>query len=105
MHSVPIISKRLNIPVEKVQYVIDRLNRLGIVWRVSVDMAEKSQIMYGYTHNQALPVILVLTQSICSYFGAWDPSYDDYSLGVFKDETGKMDNLPPDVSFWKENEN
>ncbi|MCI6560290.1 MAG: helix-turn-helix domain-containing protein [Ruminococcus sp.] len=104
MHSVPIISKRLNIPVEKVQYVIDRLDRLGMVWRVSVDMTEKSQIMYGYTHNQALPIILVLAESVCNYFGAWDPSFDDYSLGVFKDETGKMDNSLPDVSFWKENE-
>lgn len=104
MHSAAVISQRLNIPVEKVQYVIDRLDRLGLVWRVSVDLAEGETIMYGYTHNQALSMILVLAESICNYFSSWDPAYDSYSFGVFRDETGQIRNELPDVSHWKEDE-
>lgn len=104
MHSVSVISRRLNIPIEKVQYVVDRLDRLGLVWRVSVDLDEGENIMYGYTHNQALPMILVLAESICNYFSSWDPAYDSHSFGVFKDETGQIRNALPEVSWWKDDE-
>lgn len=100
MHSASVISKRLNLPVAKVQNVIDRLDRLGIVWRVSVDLEEGETIMYGYTHNQAIPMILTLTQSVCNYFKSWDPNYDVYSFGVFRDETGLIRNELPDVPGW-----
>ncbi|MBQ1519589.1 MAG: helix-turn-helix transcriptional regulator [Ruminococcus sp.] len=104
MHSVSVISHRLDLPEEKVQYVIDRLDRLGLVWRVCVDLKEGETIMYGYTHNQALTMILVLAESICNYFQSWDPSYDVYSYGVFKDETGRVRNSIPEVSWWGEDE-
>lgn len=104
MHSVSVISHRLDLPEEKVQYVIDRLDRLGLVWRVCVDLEEGETIMYGYTHNQALTMILVLAESICNYFQSWDPSYDVYSYGVFKDETGRVRNSIPEVSWWEEDE-
>lgn len=104
MHSVNVMSKRLDLPEEKVQSIIDRLDRLGIVWRVSVDLDEGETIMYGYTHNQALPMILTLAQSVCNYFSSWDPSYDVYSFGVFKDETGLIKNELPDVHGWKDDE-
>jgi transcriptional regulator with XRE-family HTH domain/predicted transcriptional regulator len=104
MHSVSVISHRLDLPEEKVQYVIDRLDRLGLVWRVCVDLEEGETIMYGYTHNQALTMILVLAESICNYFQSWDPSYDVYSYGVFKDETGRVRNSIPEVSWWGEDE-
>lgn len=104
MHSVSVISHRLDLPEEKVQYVIDRLDRLGLVWRVCVDLEEGETIMYGYTHNQALTMILVLAESICNYFQSWDPSYDVFSYGVFKDETGRVRNSIPEVSWWGEDE-
>lgn len=104
MHSVSVISHRLNIPVKKVQYVIDRLDRLGIVWRVIVDSEEGENVMYGYTHDQALPMILVLAESICNYFGAWDPAYNPYTHGVFKDETGQMKNDMYEVPGWEDDE-
>lgn len=104
MHSASVISKRLCLPVDKVQNVIDRLDRLGIVWRVSVDLEEGETIMYGYTHNQALPMILTLAQSICNYFKSWDPNYDVYSFGVFRDETGLIRNELPDVPGWNDDD-
>ncbi|MBR2284613.1 MAG: helix-turn-helix domain-containing protein [Ruminococcus sp.] len=104
MHSIAVISKRLDIPEDKVQYVIDRLDRLGLVWRVCVDLEEGERIMYGYTHNQAVPMILVLAESICNYFSSWDPQYDVYTSGVFRDETGHNDQPFPQASWWDENE-
>ncbi|MBQ8962093.1 MAG: helix-turn-helix transcriptional regulator [Ruminococcus sp.] len=104
MHSPAVISKRLQIPDEKVQYVIDRLDRFGLVWRVGVDLEEGETIMYGYTHSQALPMLLVLAESICNYFSSWDPSYDVHTHGVFKNETGSVTGDLPQVSWWKEDE-
>lgn len=104
MHSPAVISERLDIPQKKVQYVIDRLDRLGLVWRVSVDLAEGETIMYGYTHNQALPMILVLAESICNYFSSWDPQYDVYSFGVFRDKNGQIMDALPEVSWWDDDE-
>jgi len=104
MHSVTVISKRLDIPEDKVKYVIDRLDRLGLVWRVCVDLEEGETIMYGFTHNQALSMILVLAESICNYFRSWDPTYDVYTKGVFRDETGNSMTKVPQVSWWDENE-
>ncbi len=104
MHSVAVMSKRLDLPADKVQYIIDRLDRLGLVWRVSVDLEEGEDIMYGYTHNQALAMILVLAESICNYFRSWDPAFDAYSFGVFKDEAGQTRNTFPEVSWWEDDE-
>jgi len=104
MHSPEVISKRLEIHVDKVRYVIDRLDRFGLVWRVSVDLEEGESIMYGYTHSQALTMILVLAESISNYFRAWDPNFDTYSHGVFKDEAGNLSAEFPQVSWWGEDE-
>ncbi len=104
MHSPSVISGRLNIPIEKVQHIIDRLDRFGLVWRVCVDLEEGETIMYGYTHNQAIAMILTLAQSISNYFQFWDPVHDEYSLGIFKDETGHNKNTIPQVSWWGEDE-
>ena len=104
MQSVQVMSKKLGIAVDKVQRVIDRLDLLGLVWRVCVDTEEGEWIMYGYTHNQALTMILVLAESICNYFKSWDPNYDVYSFGFFADKAGEAITPLPEVTWWEDEE-
>ena len=104
MHSVYVISKRLDIPQEKVKKVIDRLDRFGLVWRVCVDAEDGEKIMYGYTHSQPVAMILVLAESLSNYLQFFDQNWDNYSTGMFKDETGHNKNSIPQVSWWGEDE-
>lgn len=104
MHAVSVISERLSLPEEKVQYIIDRLDRFGLVWRMSADLAQGETIMYGYAHNQAVTMILALTQSICNYLEFWDPLHDDFTEGSFRDPSGHTQNAIPQVSWWSDDD-
>lgn len=104
MHSVSVIAKRLSIPADKVQFIIDRLDRFGLVWRVCVDAEEGESVMYGYTHSHPVTFILALAQSLSNYLQYWDPNWEDYSCGMFYDETGHNKNSIPQVSWWREDE-
>lgn len=59
MHSPDFIAKRLNIPVKKVQKIIDRLDRFGLVWRVSAEITDEPMILYGFTHSTPLTIVIL----------------------------------------------
>lgn len=103
MHSVSVISEKLSIPEEKVQNIIDRLDRFGLVWRMAADIGEQV-ILYGYTHSQPITMMLVLAQSLCNYLQFWDMSYDEFSIGMFTDENACQAKKIPQVSWWNEEE-
>lgn len=67
MHSKEIISQRLNIPIEIVSRVIDRLDRFGLVWRISAEISDNPPILYGYTYSTPLIMILALAKSLTNY--------------------------------------
>lgn len=100
IYSVAVISQKLGIVQEKVQYVIDRLDRLGIVWRIAADIDDEPVILYGYTHSQPVAMILVLAQSLCGYMEFWDTVQEDFSVGMFSDETVHNPEPIPEVSCW-----
>lgn len=102
MHSTAVIAKRLAIPEPKVQQIIDRFDRFGLVWRMSADIGEEPVIMYGYTHSQPVTMILVLAQSLSNYLQFWDLLQDDFSMGMFADEQGYHTDSIPQVSWWDE---
>ncbi|MBR3629474.1 MAG: helix-turn-helix transcriptional regulator [Oscillospiraceae bacterium] len=104
MHSVPVIASRLNLPLDKTQYIIDRLDRFGIVWRVLVDAEEGESIMYGFNHTPPMVMILTLAESMCNYLQYWDPLWEEFTVGMFRDETGHNTNSIPQVSWWGEDE-
>lgn len=76
MHSPKIISKRLDIPVEKVQKIMDQLDRFGLVWRVSAELDDEPTILYGFTHNTPLTLLLTLAQSMTNYIQFVEPFVD-----------------------------
>ena len=104
MFSVEMISEKLDIPLEKVQHIIDRLDRFGLVWRVSADIADKPVILYGYTHQIPLTLILVLAKTITNYLKYMDPNIEEWTQGAFRRENGEQDEVVPQVPWWQEGE-
>jgi len=95
------LAERLHIPTEKVQSIMNRLDRFGFVWRMAADLGdEASVIMYGYTHNPVLAMILVLAQSACNYLQNYDTKVDTYKYGTFQDRTTGNPDSVPQVSAW-----
>ncbi|MBO4878267.1 MAG: helix-turn-helix transcriptional regulator [Ruminococcus sp.] len=104
MFSAETISEKLEIPCEKVQNTIDRLDRLGMVWRVSADIADKPVILYGYSHSIPLTLILVLAKSITNYLRFNDPYIEDWEKGAFRRPDGEEDEVVPQAPWWKDGE-
>lgn len=104
MFSVAMISEKLDIPTEKVQHIIDRLDRFGLVWRVSADINDQPVILYGYTHHTSLTLILVLAKTITNYLKYMDPNVELWERGAFRRENGEQDEIVPQVPWWKEGE-
>lgn len=104
MFSAEMISEKLDIPLEKVHYVIDRLDRFGLVWRMSADISGSPVILYGYTHQILLTLILVLAKSITNYLRFMDPNVEEWTQGAFRRENGEQDEVVPQVPWWGEGE-
>ena len=64
MQSAEYMSRQLGIPLERVQRVVDGLDRLGIVWRVSASIGDEPTIIYGYGHSAALVCMLTLAKTL-----------------------------------------
>lgn len=95
------LAERLGIAPQKVQQIINRLDRLGLVWRMAADLGDdKPVIMYGFTHNPALAGILVLAESICRYLQNADPHIDTFTYGTLQDRTTGNPDSVPQVSTW-----
>lgn len=93
MFSLEVISQRLELPMEKIKKVIDRLDRFGLVWRVSAELPDASPIVYGYTNNTLLIYMLIIAQAICKYIQNTDVFLDPYSIGPCRMEN-IADNSP-----------
>lgn len=100
MQSLEFISRQVNIPVNRVKKIMDNLDRLGIVWRVSADISDTPTIIYGYGHNTPLTCLLVIAKSISGYIRFHDLSIDQYSRGPFRYNAPKELTPVPEVSFW-----
>lgn len=95
------LAEKLGIPPERVQTVINRLDRFGFVWRMAADLGgEEPTIVYGYTHDSALAAILVLAQTVCRYIKFCDPKVDQFTYGTMQDRTTGNPESIPEVSAW-----
>lgn len=96
------LAERLDIPLEKVQRIMDRLDRFGLVWRMSGDFGTEADaaILYGYTHNPAVAMMLVLAQSACNYLRFSDPEVALFTYGTMQDRSSGDPKRIPQVSTW-----
>ena len=104
MFSVATVSENLDIPADKVQYIIDRLDRFGLVWRMAADIDDKTIILYGYTHHHMITFMLVLAKAITNYIKYIEPSVENWERGAFRRNDGSEDNIVPPVRWWEQNE-
>ena len=104
MFSAETISEKLDIPLEKVQYIIDRLDRFGLVWRVGAVIGDESVILYGYSHHQMITFMLLLAKAITNYIKYIEPNTDIWHQGAFRYSDGSDDTEVPSVRWWEQNE-
>ncbi len=102
MQSLGTISKRIGIPIDKAQYVMDRLDRFGIVWRVSVEVDDKESIVYGYGNSLPLTFLLTLAKSLTRYVKFHDVLVDIWEKGPFRMKQIANDTPVEQVSLWSE---
>ncbi len=102
MQSLEYISRQLDMPEKRVKKVMDNLDRLGFVWRVSAEITDTPSIIYGYGHNTPLTCLLVLAKSIANYVKFHDLYVDNYTHGPFHSKAAETSRPVPQASFWED---
>lgn len=102
MHSKEIIAQRLNIPIESVSKAMDRLDRFGLVWRMSAEISDNPPILYGYTYSTPLTMILTLAQTLTNYIKFSEPYIDQWKQGAFRPSDKNTGEPIPQISHWEE---
>ncbi|MDE5620243.1 MAG: helix-turn-helix transcriptional regulator [Ruminococcus sp.] len=102
MQSLETISVRMNIPLKKVEYIMDRLDRFGIVWRVSVEVDNKQSIVYGYVNSMPVTLLLTIAKSLTRYIQFHDLYVDTWEHGPFRMPNVANDTPVPQASLWSE---
>lgn len=105
LQSIDYLSRNTDIPKKKLQYIVDRLDRLGIMWRIAVDDSEESSIIYGYSNSTALTFMLILAQSISRFIRYFDCNIDTWQHGAFRMPNTSNNKPVPEVSLWHEEKN
>lgn len=104
MQSLEFIAKQVGLPVTRVHKVMDNLDRLGIVWRVSANITDSPSIIYGYSYNTVLTCLLVLAKSIANYVRFHDLRIEPFTHGPFRSEAAENSGPVPQASFWEDAE-
>lgn len=102
MQSLEFIARQVDLPVPRVRKVMDNLDRLGIVWRVSADITDTPSIIYGYGFNTVLTCLLVLAKSITNYIKFHDLYVDIYTHGPFCHKNAEASGPVPQAPLWRD---
>lgn len=101
MQSLEMISSRVGIPLNKVRRVMDRLDRFGVVWRVSAEISDDPPIIYGYVNSMPLTFILTMAKSLTRYIKFHDLYIDIWEQGPFRMPDVANTTPIPQVGFWE----
>ncbi len=100
MQSLEYITRQVGLPIDRVRRVMDNLDRLGFVWRVSAEITDSPSIIYGYSYNTVLACILVLAKSTTNYIKFHDLYIDTYTHGPFRSKSAEASSPVPQAPFW-----
>lgn len=105
LQSLDYLIRHLDISHEKLKYIVDRLDRLGIMWRIAVDDSEEPSIVYGYNNSTPLTFMLILAQSLSRFIQYVDCNIDNWQHGPFRKPNTSNNKPVPEVSLWCEEKN
>lgn len=78
------ISTRLNIPIEAVSEIVDRFDKLGIMWKLTADIGDEPFPVFGYVHSVPLVAIITLATSLINYISCTEPDIDIWQTPPFR---------------------
>jgi len=80
------ISKKLSIPIESVEQIVDRFDRLGITWEMTADTGNGPFPVYGYVHSIPITAVLTLATTLINFISCCEPDIDIWSNGAFRNQ-------------------
>ncbi len=86
MQSLEYISKQVKISLNKVTRVMDKLDSLGLVWKVSAEISDTPSDVYGFVNSTPLAALLVLAKSLTRYIRFRDLYVDTWERAPFRYE-------------------
>lgn len=78
------ISKELDMPCETVSDIVDRCEKLSIMWQLTANTGGETFPIYGYVHNIPLVGILTLAKSLVNYISFREPDIDTWTRAPFR---------------------
>jgi hypothetical protein len=81
------ISKELSMSYETVSEIVDRCEKLGIMWQLTANTGGETFPIFGYVHNVPLVGILTLAKSLVNYVSFPDPDIDTWKRAPFRIHT------------------
>lgn len=86
------ISKELDMPQETVSVIVDRCEKLGIMWQLTANTGGETFPIYGYVHNVPLVGILTLAKSLVNYISFPEPDIDSWTRAPFRHKAQDTEN-------------
>lgn len=87
------ISKELDMPMEVVSEIVEKFDRFGIMWELTVNTGSSSFPIYGYVHNIPLIGILVLANTLVNFLACREPDIDTWLKAPFRAPKKQNENL------------
>ncbi len=91
MQSLEYIAKQVALPLERVTEVMQKLDQLGLVWKVYAEITDEPSTVYGYSNNTALTCLLIIAKSISRYLQFHDIYVDTWKRAFFRAKETEMD--------------
>jgi len=87
------LSKIFKYDEKHICQIVDTLNRLGIIWKVNIEMDNIREEVYGYCHNSAFPMLMASAKAYLTYGDYNEQVYENWSQGAFCPEETDYDDL------------
>lgn len=79
------IAEKLQLPPDKTERTLEKLDQFGVIWKLRVDEGGKKSSVYGYTYSTPLTAILVLATSFINYLKYTEPLIDQWTHASFRE--------------------
>lgn len=76
--------KILKINERRISDIIDKLDSIGMVWKVDIETDDKQEEVYGYTHNSAFVMLMASARAYIEYGEYRQPGYENWTHGAFQ---------------------